>query len=214
MTWFEVLVEGTSDVPVMKEVFTRKFKLSENENFRIHPHHGKGKLPFNVLAKPDRNQRGLLHQLPAKLRAFAHSSAIVLVVVDADDQSCIELLSELNAMLIKLGTQRPSRIIFRIAIEEIESWFIADPNAIKAAFPKAKVGALKKIKPDAIIGAWEKLAEAIHMPSSAAPISKKLWAEKISPYLNLDDPSSPSLRKLLEGIDRELKVSSVLAITK
>ena len=53
MSYFEVLVEGGSDVPVLREILTRKFKLEENTYVRSHPHKGRGKLPANLLAQPD-----------------------------------------------------------------------------------------------------------------------------------------------------------------
>ena len=207
MTWLEVLVEGTSDVPAVKEVLKRRFGLEEDEHFRIHPHQGKGKLPENPLARPDPNQRQLLHQLPAKLRGYAKSlsaDAVVLVVVDADDMPCAELLADLNSMLAKLPV-RPVRVLFRLAIEETESWFIADPAAVKRAFPKANVTALKKLQPDAIVGAWERLAEAIGVPAKSSGTDKLRWAAQICPHLDLEQPSSPSLGKLISGLARELQ---------
>ena len=81
--------------------------------------------------------------------------------------------------------------------------FIADIKAVKYAFPKADTSVLKKIEPDAICGAWEKLSEAI----KAKAREKTAWATAIAPYLNLNTPPSPSFRKLIDGIDRELKGS-------
>ena len=72
MTWFEILVEGGSDVPALREILTRKFALEENTHFRIHPHKGRGKLPANPLARPDLRHQALLDQLPAKLRGFSY----------------------------------------------------------------------------------------------------------------------------------------------
>lgn len=210
MTWFEVLVEGASDVPAVREVLTRRFGLVEAQHFRIHPHQGKGKLPDNPLAAPDPLQRQLLHQLPAKLRGYAKSlteDSVVVVVVDTDSTPCAALLAELNAMLSQLP-RRPKRVLFRLAIEETESWFIADPAAVKAAFPKAKVGPLIKIAPDTVVGAWERLAEVIGTPGKSSGAEKRRWAALICPHLNLDNPASPSLQKLISGIDRELKMSA------
>ena len=208
MIWLEVLVEGASDVPAVREVLTRRFSLKEDEHFRIHPHQGKGKLPKDPLARPDPNQRQLLHQLPAKLRGYAKSlpaDSIVLVVVDADDTPCVELLGELNSMLSMLPV-RPARVLFRLAIEETESWFIADTAAVKQAFPKAKVAALKRFQPDAIVGAWERLAEVIGVPARSSGTDKLRWATLICPHLDLEQPSSPSLGKLISGVARELRV--------
>lgn len=213
MSFIEVLVEGSSDVPVVREVLQRQFHLHEKINFRIHSHKGKGALPLNPLSKPQIQQQGLLDQLPAKLMGFGsylQDDAFVLVLVDADDEPCDKLLLQLQTMLAKLPN--PPRVLFRIVIEEVESWFIADTEAVKKAYPKAKVATLKKIKPDAICGAWERLAEALNQEVGKWPAPGKLktdWATAISPYLDLDEPKSPSLRKLIQGVARELKHKKV-----
>lgn len=207
MTYFEVLVEGTSDVPTLREVLQRKFGLVEGENFRIHPHRGKGRLPENVNQAPALRHQGLLDQLPAKLRGFGRyldASACVLVVIDADDTPCHELLEGLNRMLAQLPS-KPARVLFRVAIEETESWFIADDAAVAKAFPKAKLAKLRQIQPDAVCGAWEVLAVALGFRlADVTGIDKTEWARAIAPHLDLDHPRSPSLGKLLAGVQREM----------
>lgn len=208
MTWVEVLVEGASDVPVVREVLTRRFGLIENTHFRVHPHRGKGELPQNPLARPDRQNHSLLHHLPAKLRGFGtyltEPGQWVLVLVDVDDQPCHELLSALREMYEALPV-RP-KVLFRLAIEETESWFIADGDAVAAAYPhQFKRAVLKGIRPDQVVGAWEKLGLALGMDAKLiSPSSKYEWAKNIAPHLNLDAPRSPSFRKLIEGIERTL----------
>ncbi len=206
MTWFEVLVEGASDVPALRSVLTRRFGLEENNDFRIHPHKGRGKLPSNLLSPPNPKHQGLLDQLPSKLKGFSYLpiSTCVLVVVDVDNEPCRDLLAQLNTMLERLP-KRPHRVLFRLAIEETESWFIADVAAVRHAYPRARTQKLTRITPDDIVGAWEKLAEAMGKETSGVSgVDKYEWAELISPHLNLDEPYSPSLRKLIEGIEGEL----------
>ena len=206
MTWFEVLVEGASDVPAITEVLTRRFRLVENLHFRIHGHKGRGRLPKDLLGPPNLKQQGLLDQLPAKLKGFSYlpDSACVVVLVDVDHDSCSELLKQLNEMLGRLP-RRPPRVVFRLAIEETESWFIADVPAIRSAFPKAKLLKLTRIPPDEIIGAWELLAEAIGEDVATVTGSDKFeWAKVISPKLNLIEPPSPSLKALIRAIEREM----------
>jgi Domain of unknown function (DUF4276) len=205
--WIEVLLEGASDLPTVREVLCRRFNLTEGEHFRLHPHRGKGSLPANPLKTPDPKRTGLLDQLPAKLRGYSKSldqEALVLVVVDVDDDKCIELLASLHTMLKKLPAH--PKVLFRLAIEETESWFIADYEAVKAAFPKAKITNLKKLAPDAIVGAWEQLAQALGTDrNTVTGADKFIWATAIAPKLNLIEPKSPSLRKLMEGIERHLE---------
>lgn len=207
MSYFEVLVEGGSDVPALREVLTRKFGLEENVDFRIHPHKGKGKLPSNPLALPDPRRQTLLDQLPAKLKGFGSylgSDDCVVIVVDADDCPSHVILSELQSMLALLP-RRPERVLFFLAVEETESWFIADENAILKAYPNAKVQRLRSIEPDAIIGAWEVLAEVLRMKKEdVTGIDKHAWAEAIAPHLDLENPKSPSLKILVEGVGKEI----------
>jgi Domain of unknown function (DUF4276) len=205
----EVLTEGASDVPVLVHILTTKFSLIENVDFRIHPHNGRGNLPSNPLKAPERQRRGLLDQLPAKLRGYGKSlneNDLVLVLLDADDDDCKELLKSLTRMLNLLPT-KPTRVLFRLAIEETESWFLADADALQRAFPNRSVSKLraKKIRPDERVGAWERLAEHLGAkPNTVTGQTKILWAQRIAPHLDLVNPKSPSLGKLLSGISREL----------
>lgn len=195
------LVEGASDVPVVEEILSRRFGLSPGTQFLIAPHRGRGTLPDKPLNPPDKHNQTLLHQLPAKLRAWSTlpGDQLVLVVVDADDNPAAELLADLEKMLDQLP-KRPPNVMFRLAIEETESWFLADWEAIRAAYPKARVKLIESIEPDAIVGAWERLAECLGRFGQAAPKDKQAWAKRIAPHLNLESPRSPSLARLLSGL--------------
>ena len=52
MIRLEVLVEGVSDEPAVREVLVRKFNQVEGVNFRIHAHRGRGTLPSNPMRLP------------------------------------------------------------------------------------------------------------------------------------------------------------------
>ncbi|MYA72303.1 hypothetical protein F4Y19_19930 [Candidatus Poribacteria bacterium] len=90
---------------------------------------------------------------------------------------------------------------FCIAIEEGEAWLLGDILAIKAAYPKAKDNILNSYQNDSICGTWELLADAIFAGGSNA-LSKRpwyvigreksAWAQKITPYMNVNKNSSPS----------------------
>lgn len=205
--YFEVLLEGASDAPAVREVLSRRFGLREGEHFRLHPHRGRGRLPANPLARPDPRHQGLLDQLPAKLQGFGRymgDDSCVLVVVDVDNTPCRDMLRELNDMLERLPL-RPPRVLFRLAVEETESWFIADVAAVLAAYPRARRQRLQGVKPDAVCGAWEILASALNFRAQDITGADKLaWAEAIAPHLNLLEPVSPSLRALVRGIERQL----------
>lgn len=201
--FMEILVEGGADVPAVREILERRFNLIKDIHFRIHPHRGKGKLPENILSKPDPRNRGLLDQLPAKLRGFGKlpSPCCVVVLVDADNDNCIGLKSDLIDVYRRID-RKPPCVLFRIAVEETESWFIADANAIKNAYPKADLNKITKSPPDSVIGAWENLAKALgRKPEDCIGADKIEWATRITPHLDLTDPKSPSLKAFLLGIN-------------
>lgn len=206
--YIEVLTEGASDLPVVQELLQRHFQLAPHNQFRIHPHQGRGRLPTNVLAKPDPKHRGLLDQLPAKLRGMAAwlpPTALVLVLIDADNDTPQDLLTALETMLTQLP-KRPAQVVFRLAVEETESWFLADPPAIQRGFPHARLRAITGIPPDAIVGAWEKLAHALGKnPKTITGAHKCAWASAIAPHLDFSRTASPSLQALVQGINTYLK---------
>lgn len=204
--FLDIFVEGGSDIPIIKEILTRRFHLEEYLDFSVHPHKGKGVLPDPLFRTPDPKNRTLLHQLPAKIKGYAHSGRDVclIVVVDADRDNCLDLKKNLLNILSSME-HRPGCVLFRIAVEEIESWLIADPMAVKRAYTSCKVSKLENIPPDAIVGAWETLADSIGKdPNFCSGADKMDWAVNISPYLNLDEPRSPSLKIFIDGIDRVL----------
>ena len=202
MIFLEILLEGDSDVPAIRNILERRFNLTEGENFRLHPHRGKGRLPSNPLSRPDPSQRGLLDQLPAKLRGYHYlpEGYCVVVLVDADRDDCRTLKRELVELYAALPA-KPSCVLFRIAVEETESWFLADGEAIRNAYPRARLNRLPN-QPDIVIGAWEKLAEVLgKKPQECYGADKIEWATNISPELALISPRSPSLRAFVNGID-------------
>lgn len=211
MRFIEVLCEGSSDVPAIKEVLTRRFKLTEGEHFRIHPHRGKGKLPApdDRLKAPAPGNDALLAQLPIKLKNMGRQTqggfeVAVVVVVDADDDDCRQLKLALVDLYNALPT-KPRTILFRIAVEETESWFIADARAVRRAYNSASVSELAGHDPDAVCGAWERLAECLgYEPADCRGGEKVEWATAISPHLDLAAPKSPSLRSLIVGLERVL----------
>jgi len=94
-----------------------------------------------------------------------------------------------------------SQIYFCIAVEEGEAWYLGDINAIKIAYPQAKSAILDSYINDSICGTWEKLADAIYrggakqlskLGGASVGQEKTVWAENISPQMNVDINRSPS----------------------
>lgn len=200
---FHVLVEGTSDEPTVREILTRHFGLVHGSQFQIHPHRGKGKIPEDLTAPPPPTDRTLLAQLPATLRAYSlkGKKACIVVLVDQDDDDCVQLLTDLRNMLANLNP-RPANVLFRIAMEEIEAWFLADQNAVVAAYPKADFKGIPSHGIDQVDDPSDELTKCLGEPLPCTGQMKAVWAENIAPHLDLDAPKSPSLKKFIEGIQR------------
>ena len=194
-----VLVEGPSEQTLV-ERWAKRFL--RKDVVRVHPHQGKGKLPKKLTARPDPRNRALLHQLPAKLRAFAAAPDSrengVLVLVDADDDDCRDLADSLLKAAKAVAGQL--RVVIRVAVEETEAFYLGDLRALKAAFPDANLALARKYVPDSICGTWELFGEVVGDGGG----NKVAWAEAMAPNLTTDPKRSrsPSFRALCRALRR------------
>lgn len=213
---FDVFVEDQSG-GIAIDVILRKIlkSLSGNHNFSIYPYKGIGKIPSDLKPKHDPKKRILLDSLPKILRGAwrrYHSDLdnyAMIVVVDLDDRDCKKFKKELLDMSNKIysAIPHPPKVLFRIAIEEIESWLLGDISAVKMAYPNAKNAVLNRYKQDSICGTWEVLADAIYEGGStnlkkAGLIgnAKCEWAKEISNHMSIDDNKSKSFQVFRDGI--------------
>jgi len=113
----------------------------------------------------------LLCRLAQRLRGYAKwipESWRIVVIVDRDDDDCLELKLRLErtAAEARLATRssagkRGYVLVNRIAIEELEAWFFGDWDAVRAAYPRVSSTIPSQARyrdPDAIAGGtWEAL---------------------------------------------------------
>jgi hypothetical protein len=207
---FEILVEDQSG-KVALDVLVSKI-IGNNHTFKITPFKGVGHIPKNMTSAINANNCLLLNNLRSLLAAYGKwppGYAAVIVVCDLDDKCLKSFRSELIKLLDTCNPRPETR--FCIAIEESEAWFLGDIPAIKQAYPKAKDAVLNTYVSDSICGAWKKLADAVYKGGSlrlsnqgrhVVGAEKSAWAECITPYMDLDNNTSPSfnyfLRKLRE----------------
>lgn len=201
---FEVLIEDRSG-GVVVETLMRKILFSSLSPFSIslRPHRGKGGLPDNPLGRPDKFASGLMDLLPAKLRAYDHiyagSDFVLVVVMDSDDVPPDDIRSELRVQCAQFAPGLDS--VIGICVEEIESWLIADENALIRAYPDADLSVIREYRQDSVCGTWEVLCRALLREKAERLIRigypaigqyKHEWAESISKYLDPRRNVSPS----------------------
>lgn len=208
----EVLVEDVSGAKLLAALLPKLIGAQGNPHtWRIHAYKGVGRLPKNLHNETDMAKRMLLNQLPRLLRGYGQTPGVdaVLVVLDNDRRDCAQFLADLNSLL---ATCNPApNTLFRLAIEEIEAWYLGDQEALLTAYPRAKTHVLRHYRQDSICGTWELLADAIYPGGSGAikksgwPLPGRIkteWAEKIAPLLDPERNLSPSFKKMCVGLRR------------
>jgi hypothetical protein len=211
---FEILVEDASGELLLRSVLQKILgPHGDPHTWRTHAYKGIGKIPRDLRGKTDPAKRVLLDRLPKVLAGYGKSQhgsdAAVIVVVDLDDRDCVGFKQELIETL-KPCHPKP-RVLFRIAIEEVEAWLLGDRNAIAKAFPRAKMNVLHSYRQDSICGTWEKLADGLFPGGSPALKAqgyprigegKCKWASQIGSRLDVESNSSPSFRAFRFGLLR------------
>lgn len=213
---FEFLVEGQAELTalsiLMKQILG---DYGQPHTWKIHKHRGIGRLPNNPGARPARHDRTLLHNLPAKLRAYGASGRtdlVVVILVDLDDRpDCVAFKNDL-VDLLNYCPHQPNAL-FRIAIEELEAWFLGDQQAVRQAYPAARQPILNAYAQDSQCRTWEKLAEAV-FPGGLAALGrygkrsvrileqKRIWAKEICAHFDVETNQSPSFRAFRDGVRR------------
>ena len=160
-------------------------------------------------------KQDLLKNLPARLRGYKKwipENYRIVVLVDRDRDDCYRLKRTLEqialeSQLITKSSVAPLetfQVLNRIVIEELESWFFGDPNALKAAYPAITNRSVKKPKysiPDNIPYPWEKLESILkryHYYPEGMP--KIEVAQNISSHMIPQRNTSHSFRMFFEGL--------------
>ncbi|MDT3399074.1 DUF4276 family protein [Streptomyces sp. B1866] len=201
----EILLEEPSAEAVLRILLPRLVPgATEDVDFALRVYNGKA---------------DLLRKLPSRLRGYASWAAgadvRILVLLDRDDDDCVELKRRLDHMAAQAGLTvhrsgaRCDGGAFkaRIACEEIEAWYLGDPEALRKVYPRMKNfeqrRGLRDV--DAVTGGtWEKLEkllqDAHYFPNG---LRKLELARSLAPELSLDSNTSSSFRQFCRAV-REL----------
>ncbi|MBF0108956.1 MAG: DUF4276 family protein [Magnetococcales bacterium] len=215
---FEILVEGQTELTALSILMEKIVgPYDKPHTWKIHKHRGIGKLPENPEVPRNKKDPTLLYNLPWKLRAYGKDMSrneMVVVLVDLDDRADCRTFKQELANMLDYCTDRP-RCLFRIAIEELEAWFLGDLAAVEASYPSLIKEELDDYVQDSQCGTWEKLADAIHPGGMEALGSfgkrsakvleiKRKWAAKIAPRMEVEHNRSPSFRSFRDGLRKTI----------
>lgn len=187
----EFLVEDLSSAAAVEVLLTRLLEETpggEQHSWRIHPFDGKQRLLKNLHSV----LRGIVDS------DFADS---IVVLVDADKDDCRDLKRRLleialSGHLRQRKTSREPDIWIRIAVTELEAWFIGDPVAARSAYPGITAGDSRQRQwrdPDGLTDAWEWLERLlIRRGHYVSRMPKTIVARDIASYLNLDPDHNTS----------------------
>lgn len=152
-------------------------------------------LPF--MCVPHEGKQDLEKSLPRKLRAWRTPGTRFVVIRDNDSGDCRTLKGSLSELC--QVAQRPDTLV-RIACQELESWYLAEPEALAKAFGKDN---LKNIRKKASF----RDPDGIPKPSAALRrlvpgFQKVSGARAMAGVLSRDRNTSCSFQVLLSGLDR------------
>jgi hypothetical protein len=206
----EFLVEDSSGEKMLSQLLPKILgEQGAPHTWRMKAYKGVGRIPAGLSVKADPTKRLLLDQLPRLLQGYGKTVGIdaVVVVLDTDNRECSAFLMELKSLLA--NCKPAPHTLFRLAIEETEAWYFGDKQSILQAYPRAKRDVIGRYTQDSVCGTWELLADAVYPGGSAAikktgwPLPGQIkheWAEKITPFMDINQNISPSFIKLRDGL--------------
>lgn len=208
----ELLVEDSSGAVLVETLVPKVIgPQGSPHSWRVHAYKGIGRLPKGLKGGSDPAKRALLDQLPRLLAGYGKTPGIdaVVVLLDSDERNCKEFLQELKGLLGRCDPAPDT--LFRLAIEEMEAWYLGDRPALLAAYPRARKDVLGRYVQDSVCGTWELIADAVHPGGAAAvkkagwPLPGQLkheWAARISPHMDVAANQSPSFCRFRDGLRR------------
>lgn len=161
-------------------------------------------------------KQNMLRNLQARLRGFKSwlpEDYLLLVLVDRDSDDCRKLKARLESIARQAGlvskSAAPSgsrfQIVNRIAIEELESWFFGDWEAVGRAYPKVPTTIPSQARyrdPDAIHdGTWEALERVLQNKGYYESGLRKIeLARRVAPHMEPTKNNSRSFQVFRDAI--------------
>ena len=152
---------------------------------------------LEFLCIPHEGKQELEKSIPRKLRAFRDPGDRFIIVRDNDGGDCRRLKERLVSICDQGG--RPNTVV-RVACQELEAWYLGEPNALAKAFGKdslRKLGVKARFRqPDSVI------CPSAEVERLVPEYQKISGARRIADHLTQEGNKSPSFQVFLKAIDR------------
>lgn len=194
----ELLVEDRSSEAALVNLLPR---IMPTATWRVHPFRGKSDLLGHLMQR----LRGYRPWMPGDWR--------IVVLVDEDRRGCVELKAGLEAIAREAGFTTRSvageggrfEVLNRLAIEELEAWFLGDVDALVSAYPGVPPTLARRESfrdPDAVRGGtWEALERVLQRAGyHHSGLPKVEAARRISTRMDPDRNRSRSFAHFRDGL--------------
>lgn len=151
---------------------------------------------------PFEGKQDLEKNLKRRLRGYLAPDAHFIILRDQDSGDCVAIKGRLKALCVEAG--RPEAVV-RIACRELESWYLADLEAVSRAYEKPSIvresGKARFRDPDTMTSPSSELKRII-------PEYQKIGgSRRIGAALDPANSRSRSFRSLVSAIERFVETS-------
>lgn len=152
---------------------------------------------LHFVCVPHEGKQDLEKSIPRKLRAWREPGVRFVVIRDNDGSDCADLKQRLQDLCSE--GQREDSLV-RIACQELEAWYLGEPDALARAFEDERLGDIgneaRYRDPDAVAQPSDELSRLV--PAFQKVSGARLMARHLSRERN----RSRSFRVTLDGIAR------------
>ena len=144
-----------------------------------------------------KGKQDMMRQLEGKLRGYLNPEARFLILRDKDSSDCLEVKASIRRLCERSGNERCT---IRIACHELESWYLADLDAVGRAFGKELSALQTKEKfrnPDALGNPVQELRRLV------PDYEKVSGSRALGKHLDLENRRSRSFHHFITAITRE-----------
>ena len=151
-------------------------------------------LPFQCVSHE--GKQDLQKSIPRKLKAWREPGVRFVVMRDQDSADC----RRVKADLVELCRSTRPDVLVRIVCQELEAWYLGEPDALAQAFPEAQSSALRELgrrrfrDPDSVVGPSGAIAKLI------PEFQKRSGARRMAGVLSRCN-RSPSFQVFVGGIE-------------